>query len=129
MVKKESLQKKILKTISLLVLIPMALIAVVSVVQIYNLGSVIGTQGSLTIENEGIKTLQNKSADAASYVNTYLSQAEVDLDRLVQYESDLYSGKINITEYIRPSYVYNSLGSSSLTSSSRYAYLLVNSSV
>jgi hypothetical protein len=104
MPKKESLQKNILRTILLLVLIPMGVIATISIIQISILGGNIGQNGANSLQIENINALQNKSVDTATYVHNYFQAVEIDLDRLATYETQLFNGDLNITNYIRSSY-------------------------
>ncbi len=94
---KANIQKRILRANIILILIPMIILAIIIFSGIGILGQTIGTGGSESLKNEGLKSLQTKSQDIANYVNNSFSQLSVDLERLVQYNEDLFDEKINIT--------------------------------
>ena len=95
--RKQTIQSRILKANLILILIPMGLLGILSIAQLSNLGQTIGLDGQLALKNEGVNALQAKAADVGAYANTYLSQVVADLDRIANYERDLFSGNINVT--------------------------------
>lgn len=95
MQKKQSLQIRIMKMILLLIFIPMMIIAIISIAQLSALSETIGFEGSESLHNENLKSMQNKTADAAIYLQDYLNKIEIDLDRLAAYETQIFGNTIN----------------------------------
>lgn len=101
LVGKGTLQQRIMKTILICVLLPMAILSVVSILQVAPLTSDIGTQGTNAVNQEGIDALQSSVTDAARWVKIELDQAKADLQRLAQTELSIlsiYPGSMNVTE-------------------------------
>ncbi|NMC07650.1 MAG: hypothetical protein GYA24_20720 [Candidatus Lokiarchaeota archaeon] len=73
------------------VLLPMAILSVVSILQVAPLTSDIGTQGTNAVNQEGIDALQSSVTDAARWVKIELDQAKADLQRLAQTELSILS--------------------------------------
>jgi tetratricopeptide (TPR) repeat protein len=118
--KKSNIQQRILRANVVLILIPMIILAIVTFIQIGALGQLIGEQGTDSIEAQGLLSLQNKSGDNADYVDNFLGQLSVDLDRIASYNRDLFENKINITN-TRNSYHQNGIPTlPTLAYSSRY---------
>nr|MDO8083307.1 tetratricopeptide repeat protein [Candidatus Sigynarchaeum springense] len=118
-----TLQQRIMKTILVCVLIPMGVLAGIAIIQISPLTANIGTQGTSSIEQEGLKALKTSSVDAGKWVKAEIDQARNDLVRLVQNELSIFNGTFAITE-TRPSYHAN--GPLTGISSARYGGMLVN---
>jgi tetratricopeptide (TPR) repeat protein len=114
-----SLQKRILTTILLLLLVPMVVISIVSINQVDTLGTNTGNEAAASLEAERTKNLQNKSVDAGEYIKNYFHQVETDLDRLVAYEREIFEGNISILG-TRPSYKQGVADPGDLALSSKY---------
>jgi tetratricopeptide (TPR) repeat protein len=119
-----ALQKRIMKTIWLLIFIPMVLLAVIAIVQLNALGQVIGTQGARSLENERVAILPNKTADAGEFVNGYLEKVEFNLHRLGNYQKGLLDGNISVLEN-RPSFAQSDIPPD-LVYSARYGKKISN---
>jgi len=100
---KGKIQKRILKVNLILIIAPMIFLSIFAFSQISALGGTIGLDGQESIKIEGFKALQNKSIDAANYVDSWFDHISTDLNRVISYNEDLFNKRINITE-TRPSY-------------------------
>ncbi len=100
---KGKIQKRILRVNLILIIVPMIILSVFAFSQISALGGTIGHDAQNSIKIEGFKALQNKSIDAANYVNSWFDHISVDLNRVISYNEDLFNNRINLTE-TRPSY-------------------------
>jgi len=98
MVGKGTLQQRIMRTITILVILPLAVLAAVAIIQLTPLTTSIGNQGISSIQTEGINALQNASSDAGKYVKNELNQAKTDLQRLAANELAIFNGTMNITQ-------------------------------
>lgn len=94
---KATIQQRILRANIILILIPMLLLAIIIFTGIGILGQTIGINGSDSLKTEGLNSLQTKSKDIANYVNNSFSQLSIDLERIAQYNEDLFDEKINVT--------------------------------
>lgn len=103
---KGTLQQRIMKTMTILVIIPLGVLAAVAAIQLTPLTSMIGNQGTSAIQTEGINSLQNASFDAGKYVKNELNQAKTDLQRLAANELAIFNGTMNITQK-RITYMWN----------------------
>ncbi len=112
--KKSNIQQRLIRANVVLILIPMLILAIIAFVQIGILGQLIGQQGRDSIETQGLFALQNKSADSANYVDNFLGQVSVDLDRVAEYNRDLLDNEVNITG-TRTSYHQNGLPTPPIT--------------
>ncbi|MFX0144547.1 MAG: HAMP domain-containing protein, partial [Candidatus Hodarchaeota archaeon] len=100
---KGKIQKRILRANLILIVGPMIVLSIFSFSQISALGGFITFDAQKSIEIEAFNALQNKSIDAANYVNTWFDYVSTDLGRITSYNEDLFNKRINITES-RPSY-------------------------
>ncbi len=95
--KKETIQSRILKANLILILLPMGVLGIIAISQLSVLGQTIGQDGQNSITSASVDALKTQAADVGSYVNTYLSQVVADLNRVANYERDLFNNNINIT--------------------------------
>ena len=95
---KGTLQQRIMRTIAICVLLPLGILALIASLQLSPLTAMIGSQGTSSIETEGINALRNSSVDAGKYVKNELDQAKVDLQRLVRNAVAILNGSMNVTE-------------------------------
>jgi tetratricopeptide (TPR) repeat protein len=87
-----------MKTIWLLIFIPMCLLAVIAIIQLNSMGQTIGNSGARSLESERIAILPDKTTDAVNFVNGYLEKVEINLQRLAVYQQQLIEGNISVLE-------------------------------